>query len=138
MPHEEERAIERVVENWFTAWQRGDADLAVRDYAEDADWTNVFGVRCRSRAELRATLTDIFSQPSVMAGSDIIVGHEMRFLGPDTAVSRTAIERRGQRTSSGTPLGLRRTTHLRVLVRVEGEWRIVSHLISDARDSVSS
>jgi hypothetical protein len=81
MPDEDERAIARVVENWFTAWQRGDAELAVRDYADDADWTNVFGVRCKSRAELRATLTGIFSQPSVMAGSDTIVGHETRFLG---------------------------------------------------------
>ena len=34
----------------------------------------------------------------------------------------------------GQPLGARHTSHLRVLHRQGANWRIVSHLISDARD----
>jgi len=46
----------------------------------------------------------------------------------------TQVEREGQKTPSGEDLGVRRTSHLRVLVKEAGQWRIVSHVISDARD----
>jgi uncharacterized protein (TIGR02246 family) len=118
----------------MAAWERQDAGLAVQDYADDADWTNVFGVRCRSRAELEGTITEIFSSPQAMAGRDRLVGQEVRFLGPDVALVRTHVERRGQLMPSGEPMGTRQTTHLRVFERSDEGWKIVSHLISDARD----
>jgi uncharacterized protein (TIGR02246 family) len=68
MTTEDRAAIEKAVENWMAAWERKDVHLAVQDYAEDADWTNVFGVWCRSRAELDATLTQIFSSPFAWPG----------------------------------------------------------------------
>ena len=52
-------AIFEAVENWRAAWERSDSRLATRDYAEDADWTNAFGVTCNSRAELESTLAHI-------------------------------------------------------------------------------
>jgi uncharacterized protein (TIGR02246 family) len=131
---EDRAAIEKAVENWMAAWERKDPHLAVQDYAEDADWTNVFGVRCRSLAELEATLTQIFSSPFAMAGRDTMVGQELRFLRPDVALVRTRVERHGQLMPSGEPMGTRHTTHLRVFERAEAGWKIVSHLISDARD----
>jgi uncharacterized protein (TIGR02246 family) len=118
----------------MAAWERQDAGLAVQDYADDADWTNVFGVRCRSRAELEATITDIFSSSHAMAGRDRLVDQEVRFLGPDVALVRTHVERRGQLMPSGQSMGTRHTTHLRAFERTEASWKIVSHLISDARD----
>lgn len=134
MTNEDRAAIEKAVENWIAAWERKDAHLASQDYAEDADWTNVFGVRCRSRAELETTLTRIFSSPFAMAGRDTVVGQEVRFLRPDVALVITRVERRGQLMPSGEPMGTRQTTHLRVFERAEAGWKIVSHLISDARD----
>jgi uncharacterized protein (TIGR02246 family) len=131
---EDRGAIEKAVENWIVAWDRKDPRLATQDYAEDADWTNVFGVTCRSRAELEATLTKIFSHPYVMAGRDTVVGQDIRFLGPDVALVRTQVERRGQLMPSGAPMGTRHTSHLRVFGRTDADWKIVSHLISDARD----
>ncbi|HET6770778.1 MAG TPA: SgcJ/EcaC family oxidoreductase [Actinomycetota bacterium] len=134
MTTEDRAAIEKAVENWMAAWERKDAHLAVQDYAEDADWTNVFGVRCRSRAELETTLTQIFSSPFAMAGRDTVVGQEVRFLRSDVALVRTRVERRGQLMPSGEPMGTRHTTHLRVFELTEVGWKVVSHLISDARD----
>jgi uncharacterized protein (TIGR02246 family) len=134
MTTEDRAAIEKAVENWMAAWERKDVHLAVQDYAEDADWTNVFGVWCRSRAELDTTLTQIFSSPFAMAGRDSVVGQEVRFLRPDVALVRTRVERRGQLMPSGEPMGTRHTTHLRVFERTEAGWKVVSHLISDARD----
>jgi uncharacterized protein (TIGR02246 family) len=133
MAIDDRRAVEAVVENWLTAWERGDPDLAVRDYAEEMDWTNVFGVTCTSREQLRAVITDIFAQPNAMAGRDTLVGQDIRFIRPDVALLKTRIERHGQLLSTGEPMGTRYTTHLRVLERGEEGWRIVSHLISDSR-----
>lgn len=133
MTGEDRRAIFKAVENWRAAWERSDSGLAIRDYAEDADWTNAFGVTCNSRAALESTLAHIFSLPYVMAGKDRIVGQEIRWVHPDVALVTTRVERSGQRTPSGERLGTRHTTHLRVFARTELGWKIVSHLISDAR-----
>lgn len=133
MTIEARRAVEAAVENWINAWERKDPNLAVRDYAEETDWTNVFGVTCTSRAELRAVVAHMFSQPHVMAGRDAVVGQDIRFIRPDVALAKTRVERRGQLLATGEPMGMRYTTHLRVLVRGDKGWKIVSHLISDAR-----
>jgi uncharacterized protein (TIGR02246 family) len=133
MTIQDRRAVEAVVDNWMNAWERRDPDLAVRDYADEMDWTNVFGVTCTSRAELRTVLARMFSQSHVMAGRDTVVGQDIRFIGPDVALAKTRVERHGQLLATGEPMGTRYTTHLRILVRGEEGWRIVSHLISDAR-----
>jgi uncharacterized protein (TIGR02246 family) len=137
MSAEDRRAVEEAVENWMKAWERRDPDLAVRDYAEETDWTNVFGVTCTSRAELRDFVADMFSQPHVMAGHDTVVGQDVRFIGLDVALAKTRVERRGQLLATGEPIGTRHTTHLRVFVRGDEGWRIASHLISDARSEAS-
>jgi uncharacterized protein (TIGR02246 family) len=133
MSDADRRAVEAAVENWMTAWERGDPDLAVRDYAEEIDWTNVFGVSCTTKAGLRTVVADIFAQPNAMAGRDTLVGQNIRFIRPDVALVKTRVERHGQLLSTGEPMGTRYTTHLRVVVRDEEGWRIVSHLISDSR-----
>jgi uncharacterized protein (TIGR02246 family) len=135
MTSEDRRAIVEAVESWTAAWENGDWRPATQHYAEDADWTNAFGVTCTSRAELDATLAQILSLPHVMAGRDDVGGHEIRSVGPDVVLVTTRIERSGQLTRSGQPLGRRQTTHLRVFARSDGDWKIVSHLISDARAS---
>jgi uncharacterized protein (TIGR02246 family) len=131
---DDRRAIEKAVENWFSAWAQKDVRLAVQDYAEDADWINAFGRTCKGRPDLEMTIGEIFSSPYVMAGRDRIVGLEIRFVGPDVALATTRIERTGQLTPSGEPLGTRHTTHLRVFSRTPAGWKIASHLISDARE----
>lgn len=131
---EDREAIDEAVENWIVAWERKDPHLAARDYAEDADWTNVFGITCSSRVELEATLKQMFTLPHVTAGRDAVVAQSVRFLGQNVALATTRVERRGQLMPSGAPMGTRHTTHLRVFARTEAGWKIVSHLISDARD----
>ena len=128
------RAIERIIEDWRVGWELGDPRLAARAYADDADWTNAFGVTRTGRAAIEATLTELFSLPEVMAGRDTVIGIEVRLVRRDVAVARTRVERTGQLTPSGNPMGTRHTTHLRVLQKSEAGWRVISHLISDARD----
>ena len=127
--------IEQVIENWNRAWHTKDAKLAAQDYSDDADWTNAFGMKSKGRAEIEKILSQVFSIPSVMAGQSKTVEQSVRFIKTDVALVLTQVERAGQRTPSGAELGTRHTSHLRVLIKSEGRWKIVSHLISDARDT---
>ena len=131
----DQAAVEQTVANWNKAWQTKDAKLAAQDYSNDADWTNAFGMKRKGRAEIEKILTEVFSLPFVMEGESKTAEQSVRFIKPEVALVATLVERAGQRTPSGAELGLRRTHHLRVLMRSEGRWEIVSHLISDARDA---
>ena len=127
--------IEQVIDNWNKAWQTKDFKLASRDYSEDADWTNAFGMKRKGRAEIEKVLAEVFALPFVMAGQSTTVEQSVKFIKPDVALVITRVERQGQQAASGPALGTRRTSHLRVLVRYEKQWKIVNHLISDARDT---
>lgn len=133
-PKHEQAAVEQVIENWNRGWQAKDAKLAARDYSDDADWTNAFGMKRKGRAEIEKFLAEVFSLPFVMAAESKVAEQSVRFIKPDVALIVTRVERVGQRTPTGEELGTRQTSHLRVLVKSEGTWKIVSHLISDARD----
>lgn len=127
-------AIGVALDNWFRASEVKDAALGARDYAPDADWTNAFGMTRQGRAAIEATLREVFALPFVTAGESRPTSQEIRWLRPDVALVVTTVERAGQQAPDGAPLGVRRTTHHRVLVRGAAGWQIVSHLISDARD----
>lgn len=128
-------AILKTFDSWNSGWEKGDADLAVRDYADDADWTNAFGDRFESKQALRDGLDYIFGLGFVMAGDS--AGNEFAdvvFLGPDVATVRSKLVRTGQQTSAEELMPDRHINHLRVLHRRAGRWVIVSHLISQAKE----
>lgn len=134
MPASDIQLIEKVIENWNQGWLKKDAKLAAKDYSADADWTNAFGMKNKGRAEIENFLTEVFSLPFVMGAQSRTVDQSIRTIRPDVALVITRVERVGQRTPTGTELGTRQTSHLRVLLKVGSEWKIISHLISDARD----
>ena len=89
----------------------------------------------KGRAEIEKILAEVFSLPFVVAGQSKTAEQSIRSIKPDVALVVTRVERAGQRTPSGSELGTRQTSHLRVLMKSEGRWKIISHLISDARDT---
>jgi uncharacterized protein (TIGR02246 family) len=131
------KAVEAVVQTWNEGWRTKDAQLACADYADDADWTNAFGMTERGRDAICKKLAEVFSHPFVTAATSEVVSQDVRFLGSDVAVIITKVRRMGQQTPTGEPLGPRDTRHQRVVVRTGDKWRIVSHLIADARDPLS-
>ena len=129
------KAILETFDSWNQGWAEADAALAVRDYADDTDWTNAFGDRFEGKAALREGLEYIFSLGFVMAGDS--GGNEytdIRFLGEGVAIVRSKLVRSGQRTSSGEEMPDRHINHLRVYEKREDRWLIVSHLISQAKE----
>ena len=131
-------AVEAVIETWNEGWRTKNAELAAQGYAPDADWINAFGMRERGRDAIAARLKEVFGLTFVMGAQGRVVAQEIRFISPDVAVVITQVEREGQTSPSGEQLGRRRTSHQRVLVKEQDLWRIVSHLISDARDTTSA
>lgn len=136
--HEDHDAVLTTLDSWNAGWSSRDAELAVADYAEDADWTNAFGDRFQGRDELREGLDFIFSLDFVMAGDSL--GNEFKdveFLSDDVALIRSQLARTGQMTGTGDVMNDRTINHLRVLQRRDGRWVIVSHLISQAKEKGS-
>lgn len=126
-------SILHAVAEWDTAWQTLDAPLAARRYASDADWTNAFGMRRVGRDSIEALLATVFKLPFVTAGATTYEYHDLRLLGEGVAILRSRAVRTGQQLPDGTVEAPRRINHLRVFVRKDGRWEIVSHLIGDER-----
>ncbi len=128
-------AVLQTLDSWNRGWAEKDATLAVEAYAEDVDWTNAFGDRFQGRDSLEEGLKFIFGLGFVMAGDS--GGNEfadVTFLTSDVALLRSKLVRTGQKTRNDETMPDRHIHHLRVLHRREGEWQIVSHLISQAHD----
>ena len=123
----------RAIEHWEEGWAKRDAQLASQDYAEDADWTNAFGMRRIGVDSIRAMLAQVFQLPFVMAGRTEYEYHDLRFVGPDVALLRSRAIRAGQQLPNGQVEEPRRISHLRIFTRRAGNWVIVSHLIADER-----
>ena len=128
-------AVLTTLDSWTRGWAEKDVDLAVRDYAEDVDWTNAFGDRFQGREELREGLEFIFGLDFVMAGTSQEDEYtDVTFLTPDVALLRSKLVRTGQRMPNGDRMPDRHVHHLRVLERRGDGWEIVSHLISQAQE----
>ena len=63
----------------------------------------------------------------------ILRGKNSSFLTEDIAMLRSKLVRKGQKMADGTAMADRHIHHLRVLRRMDGQWRIVSHLISQSQ-----
>lgn len=129
-------AVLKVFDSWNQGWANGDASLAVKDYAQKTDWTNAFGDRVQGRDSLLKVMKFIFNLDFVMTGTS--EGNEyadVTFLSPDIALLRSKLVRKGQTISTGAEMPDRHNHHLRVLQRQSGgDWKIVSHLISQAHE----
>ncbi len=130
----ESEKIIRTIDNWNEGWNKKDVELAISDYSEDTDWTNAFGDRMQSKSELRELLKEIFAMDFVMEGIDNYQNEDVQFLTDNYAMLRSTNIRKGQKWSDGTLMNDRYIHHLRVYKKVNNEWKIISHMISQANE----
>ena len=127
-------AVTSVVERNIAAFRDFDAGRVSGTYADDADWTNAFGVRRRGRADIREFLTNLFARPQFRARAQSGPSEmSVRFAGPDVAIVQTFAEIVGQRGPNNEELPPRKLHRLMVLTKNAGEWLIVSELVMDER-----
>ncbi len=130
----ESEKIMRTIENWNEGWDKKDVELAIADYSEDTDWTNAFGDRMQSKSELRELLKEIFAMDFVMEGTDNYQNEDVQFLTDNLALLRSTNIRKGQKWSDGSLMKDRHIHHLRVYKKIDDEWKIISHMISQANE----
>lgn len=92
--------VDKLVGALFAAWNWHDAGAFAAPFAEDADFTNVFGMRAHGRAAIEAFHAPIFE--TMFSRSNLAhAGTEIRFIRPDIA----AIDVKWEMTGAVDPLG---------------------------------
>jgi uncharacterized protein (TIGR02246 family) len=121
-------AIKGILENHYKAWDAGDADAFVADYAQDAT-VIMPGTYRKSREEVRQNMADGFA--SFLKGSTAIDKLEsIRFLGQDAAV---AVSETGVRFPGETEIPAERMVYATwVLEKRDGAWRLAAYHNSPA------
>nr|WP_299069641.1 SgcJ/EcaC family oxidoreductase [uncultured Allomuricauda sp.] len=126
------QAIKETINNWDTAWEKKDLELAIQDYADTTDWTNAFGDRVQSKNELKKLLELIFSMDFVMSGKNNYGVPYITFLTDQIATVRSKNIRTNQKWADGSKMQDRDINHLRVYKKINGQWLIINHMISQA------
>ena len=125
------------IDDWNKAWMLKDHVLASKWYTYDAEFTNAFGFSRIGRDAIEEYLGNVFKMDFVMAGKSEQTALKLKPISNNVILAVSSISRTGQKMSDESEIGPRRTTHHR-LFKKEEDWRIVGHLISDARSTKSS
>ncbi len=122
-----QQAVDKIVSNMTAAWNRHDAAEFAKAFAEDAEFTNVFGMVQKGRAGIEAAHAPIFKtmfKDSVLTATETRV----RLIRPDVAAVDVRWKMTGARDPMGNPWP-ERTGILNWIVTLHGDgWLIdVSH-----------
>jgi uncharacterized protein (TIGR02246 family) len=97
-----EQAIEGLVRALEAAWNRHDARAFTEAFAEDADFTNVFGMAVRGRAAIEALHAPLFK--TMFTDSHLTaLGTRVRMIRPDVAAVDVKWTMTGARDPHGKP-----------------------------------
>jgi uncharacterized protein (TIGR02246 family) len=94
------QAIQDIVGALVTAWNRHDAHALAAVFAEDADFTNVFGMVAKGRPAIEALHAPLF-QTMFKDSHLVAVETKTRLIRPDVA----SVDVRWQMTGARDPLG---------------------------------
>ena len=121
---EAEKAVRQLVEAFVDAWNVHDASAFARVFADDADFTNVFGMHARGRetiAQFHRPIFETIFKDSRLAAAETTV----RFIRPDVAAVDVRWEMTGARDPMGNEWPLRRGLINLTIVREADTWSIV-------------
>ena len=97
-----EQAIEGPARALETAWNRHDAHALTEPFAEDADFTNVFGMAVRGRAAIEALHAPLFK--TMFTDSHLrVLETRVRMIRPDVAAVDVKWTMTGARDPHGNP-----------------------------------
>ena len=122
-----DKAIENLVHALEAAWNRLDAKALAAVFAEDADFTNVFGMVARGRAAIEALHAPLFK--TMFKDSQLTATEtRVRLIRPDIASVDVKWKMTGARDPHGNPWPLREGLLNWIATRHGDRWLIdVSH-----------
>lgn len=95
-----QHAIDKIVSNITAAWNRRDVAAFGAAFAEDAEFTNVFGMVQRGRAEIESSHAPLFE--TIFKDTELTaIETRVRFIRPDIA----AVDVRWKMTGARDPMG---------------------------------
>lgn len=121
------QAIDKIVSNMTAAWNRRDVAAFGAAFAEDAEFTNVFGMRQSGRAEIEASHAPLFK--TIFKDTELIaIETRVRLIRPDIAAVDVRWKMSGARDPMGNPWPEREGILNWVVTLHEDRWLIdVSH-----------
>lgn len=121
------RAIEDIATRLAEAWNRHDARVLADLFAEDAEFTNVFGMIARGRAGIEALHAPLFT--TIFKDSHLsVIETRVRLIRPDVASVDVKWTMRGARDPHGNPWPQREGLLNWIVTDHGGAWLIdVSH-----------
>jgi uncharacterized protein (TIGR02246 family) len=117
------RAVERIADVLVEAWNRHDARSFAAAFAEDAEFTNVFGMRASGRSAIERFHAPVFA--TIFKDSRLAsVERRARLLRDDVATLEILWEMVGARDPHGAAWPARRGLINLVATRAQDGWRI--------------
>jgi len=119
----DEKPIQQLVSSFVNAWNVHDAHAFAETFAEDADFTNVFGVGAHGRAGIEQFHAQVFAtifKQSHQTTTEI----RTRFITPDIASVDVHWEITGSTAPDGTPIPLRQGLLNWLVTNHGGHWLI--------------
>lgn len=127
--------IENVVRAFSDCWNRHDMEAFAQLFAEDAEFVNVVGLWWKGREEIKrahaATHATMFKNSRLT-----LTNIAMRFVKPDVAITRSSWELTGHLGPFGEVLPVRRGILMNLIVRIDGEWKIIDSQNTDIIEGV--
>jgi uncharacterized protein (TIGR02246 family) len=122
-----DKAIEDLVRALVAAWNRHDAHAFAEAFAEDADFTNVFGMVQKGRAGIQAGHAPVFK--TMFKDSHLTVTEtRVRLIRSDVAAVDVRWSMAGARDPHGNPWPRREGLLNWIVTNHSGQWLIdVSH-----------
>lgn len=137
-----EAAVESLVSAFFESMNQNDVKSLVGTFAEDAEFTNVFGKSAKGRKAIEELHAPLFSEPR-QPGFPSFVGAELtmldsriRFLRSDVATVDIKWQQTGAIAPDGQPWGPRIGLISWVVTNENGVWGIAAMHNMDLPDRV--
>jgi len=136
---EDAAAIRALFGTLGRGWGTGDAAMVASVYADDAEWMNAFGEIVRGADNIEAYLRGMWAdEPDDIAAAEQTdeQGLSLRYVGDDAAIYHGVT--RSTRAGALPGADHRRVHSTFVVRKIDGEWKVVHHHISDARVGVAA
>jgi uncharacterized protein (TIGR02246 family) len=119
----ESAAIKQVVTDFNESFSRHDAHATAMNFAEDADFTNMYGAQRHSRKEIEERFTALFASNLKSAHRTDAV-RNIRFLTPELASVDADSVITGSTAPDGSTIPPRKGLLIVVLTKQNGRWLI--------------
>jgi uncharacterized protein (TIGR02246 family) len=116
-------AIKQVFADFFESFSRQDAHATAMTFAEDGDFTNMFGTHIHSRNEIEKRFATLFRN-SLKTAQRTDTLRSIRFYTPEVAFADADTVITGTKAADGSDIPFRKGLMIVVMTKQNGRWLI--------------